>query len=177
MALSIDQFKAKLVGGGARNNLFKVIMTFPTGVTVSNELMSFMIKGASLPASTVTPIEVFFRGRALKVAGPRSFENWTITVINDVGMEIRNAMEKWINIIGQQSNASGKQNPRDYQATITVQQLDKDEKVVKEYTLRGAFPISVSNIELSSDAESAVEEFTVEFAYQYWDSAKSGVIL
>jgi hypothetical protein len=136
-----------------------------------------MIKGASLPASTVAAIDVSFRGRVLKVAGSRSFDNWSITVINDVGMEIRNAMEKWTNLIGQQSNATGKQNPRDYQSTITVQQLDKDEKVVKEYTLRGAFPVSVSAIDLSSDAESAVEEFTVEFAYQYWDAAKSGIIL
>jgi hypothetical protein len=173
MALSIDQFKAKLVGGGARANLFKVLLTFPAGVSGDADLASFMIKAASLPATTSNAIDVPFRGRILKVAGPRSFDNWSITVINDVGMELRNTMEQWANFISKQSSNTGKQAPSSYQSDLTVQQLDKDEKVIKTYIIRGAFPTTVSAIDLTSDAESSVEEFTVEFAYQYWTSVES----
>lgn len=170
MALNVDDFKAKLVGGGARPNLFKVICNFPGVAGGNTELASFMIKGAALPASVVAPIEVPFRGRKLKVAGDRTFEPWTITVINDNSMDIRNAFERWMNYINQHLANSGSVNPTTYQTDMTVQQLDREGKTVKEYTFRGVFPTNVAAIDLNFETNDAIEEFTVELQYQYWTS-------
>jgi len=170
MALNVDDFKSKLVGGGARANLFKVICNFPAVAGGNTELASFMIKGATLPASTVAPIEVPFRGRKLKVAGDRTFEAWSITVINDNNMAIRNAFEKWMNYINQHAANAGSSNPASYQTDMTVQQLDREGNVVKSYTFRGTFPTSISAIELNYETNDAIEEFTVELNYQYWES-------
>jgi hypothetical protein len=170
MALNVDDFKAKLVGGGARPNLFKVICNFPAIAGGNTELASFMIKGATLPASTVAPIEVSFRGRKLKVAGDRTFEPWSITVINDNNMSIRNAFEKWMNYINQHQANAGSNNPVSYQTDMTVQQLDREGKTVKEYTFRGVFPTEIAAIDLNFETNDAIEEFTVALNYQYWES-------
>jgi hypothetical protein len=170
MALNVDDFKAKLVGGGARANLFKVICNFPGVAGGNSELASFMIKGTNLPASTVAPIEVSFRGRKLKVAGDRTFEAWSITVINDNNMSIRNAFERWMNYINQHIANAGSSNPASYQTDMEVQQLDREGKVVKSYTFRGTFPTEISAIELNYETNDAIEEFTVAINYQYWES-------
>jgi len=168
--LGVDDFKSKLVGGGARPNLFKVTCNFPAYAGGNTELASFMIKGAALPASTVAPIEVPFRGRKLKIAGDRTFDAWTITVLNDTKMEVRNAFERWMNGINSHVTNTGKANPRDYQTDMTVEQLDKAGIVTKTYTIRGAFPASVAQIDLSYETNDAIEEFAVELQYQYWES-------
>lgn len=168
--LGVDDFKSKLRGGGARPNLFNVKLAFPNYVIGDAELGSFMVKGAQLPSSVVTPIEVPFRGRKLKIAGDREFETWTVTVINDTGFEIRNAMESWMNGINAHQQNTGVNNPEEYQADLTVQQLDKDGSVLKEYVFRGCFPTNVSAIDLNYDTENTIEEFTVEFQVQYWES-------
>ena len=170
MALNVDDFKAKLVGGGARPNLFKVICNFPAVAGGNTELASFMIKGATLPSSVVAPIEVSFRGRKLKVAGDRTFEAWSITVINDNNMDIRNAFEKWMNYINQHRENQGALTPASYMTDMTVQQLDRANKVVKEYTFRGVFPTNIAAIDLNFETNDAIEEFTVELNYQYWES-------
>jgi hypothetical protein len=173
----IDNFKGKLVGGGARPNLFKAIVNFPIGVNGSNELASFMIKGASLPASVIAPIEVPFRGRKLKIAGDRTFEPWTITVINDTGMEIRRAFERWMHLINaNQDNVSNFQSgvgSLGYMADMEVIQLDRsgDENGTHSYRIIDAFPTNVSAIDLNYETNDTIEEFTVELNYQYWVSA------
>jgi hypothetical protein len=168
--LGVDDFKSKLIGGGARPNLFKAIVNFPAYAGGDTELTSFMCKGAQLPASVIAQLDVPFRGRQLKIAGDRTFENWSITVINDTGMEVRNAMERWMNGMNEHVNNTGLSNPTDYQTDMTIQQLDKSGNVTKEYTIRGAYPVNVSAIDLSYDTNDAIEEFTVELAYQYWES-------
>jgi hypothetical protein len=168
--LGVDDFKSKLIGGGARPNLFKAIVNFPAYAGGDTELTSFMCKGAQLPASVIAQLDVPFRGRQLKIAGDRTFENWSITVINDTGMEIRNAMERWMNGMNEHVNNTGLSNPTDYQADMAVEQLDKAGNVTKTYTIRGAYPVNVSAIDLSCDSNDAIEEFTVELAYQYWES-------
>lgn len=168
--LGVDDFKSKLKGGGARPNLFNVKLAFPNYVIGDTELASFMVKGAQLPSSVVTPIEVPFRGRKLKIAGDREFETWTVTVINDTGFEIRNAMESWMNGMNAHQQNTGVNNPEEYQADLTVQQLDKDGSVLKEYVFRGCFPTNISAIDLNYDTENTIEEFTVEFQVQYWES-------
>ncbi len=168
--LGVDDFKSKLVGGGARANLFKVTLNYPSYVNGDVELTSFMCKGAQLPASIIAPVPVLFRGRQLQLAGDRSFEPWNVTVINDSGMEVRNAMERWMN--GMNSNVSneGLSNPVDYMADAVVEQLDKGGNVTKKYDFRGIFPTNVAAIDLSYDNENAIEEFAVEFQIQYWES-------
>jgi len=167
---NIDNFKAKLTGGGARPNLFKVICNFPAQAEGDAEHASFLIKGAGLPASAITPIEVPYRGRKLKVAGDRTFEPWTITVINDEGFVIRNAFERWMNSINEHINNVGLINPNDYQTDMTVQQLGKDYSVLKTIDLKGVFPTNLSQIELNYETNDTIEEYTVELQYQYWTS-------
>lgn len=167
---NIDNFKAKLTGGGARPNLFKVICNFPAEAEGDAELASFLIKGAGLPASVIAPIEVPYRGRKLKVAGDRTFEPWTITVINDEGFVIRNAFERWMNSINEHLNNVGLINPNDYQTDMIVQQLGKDDSVLKTIDLKGVFPTNLSQIELNYETNDTIEEYTVELQYQYWTS-------
>ena len=169
--LNVDAFKAKLLGGGARANLFQVILNNPpTGAGLDTELTGFTCKGAQLPASVVAQIDVPFRGRQLKVAGDRTFENWTITVYNEDSQKVRSAFESWMNKLNEHVSNEGVKRPAEYQADLEVIQLDRQNNETKKYVIRGAFPVNVSAIDLSYDANDAIEEFTIEFAYQYWES-------
>ena len=151
MALgSVDEFKSRLTGGGARGNLFQITLNNPRGglgVALDVDFASFMCEGGQLPASTVGTIEIPFRGRRLKVAGDRTFDPWTVTVINDTGFKVRNEMERWMNAIANHADAG----------------------VVKTYTFKDAWPSSVSAIELSY-ADDQIERFQIEWQYQYWTS-------
>lgn len=170
--LGVDDFKSKLVGGGARSNLFKVEMGFPAGIAgaAESEIGGFLIKAAQLPASNIAPITIPFRGRQLQIAGDRVFEPWSILVINDTNFVLRDAFERWINYINGHTTNTGEVTPSNYFADATVYQLDKDGNEVKGYTFRGLWPTNVSAIEVSYDAENAIEEFTVELQVQYWES-------
>jgi len=168
--LGVDDFKAKLKGGGARANLFKATINFPGYAAGNVELTSFMCRAAALPASTLNAIEVPFRGRQLKIAGDRTFETWTTTIINDTDFGTRDALERWMNGINSHTTNIGFTNPQTYQADLLVDQLDKDESVLKRYVFRGCFPTNISSIELSYDTQDAIEEFTCEFQVQYWES-------
>ena len=120
MSLRIDDLKAKLTGGGARPNLFKATIDFPNYAGGNSELTSFLCKAAQMPSSVIGQIDVPFRGRQLKVAGDRTFENWTITVINEDGFEVRNSFERWQNGINEHRNGTGILNPADYQADLII---------------------------------------------------------
>lgn len=168
--LGVDDFKSKLVGGGARANLFKATINFPAYAEGNVELTSFMVKAAALPASTLGTINVPFRGRQVLIAGDRTFEPWTITIINDTDFKIRNAFERWMNRINQHRANTGLTNPVDYQADMEVAQLDKNGRELKVYNFRGTFPTAVSAIDLSYESTDAIEEFTVELQVQYWES-------
>ena len=171
--LGINDFKSKLVGGGARNNLFKVTCNFPAYARGNVELASFMIKSAQLPSSIITPITIPFRGRQLQIAGDRQFEAWGISVINDTGMEIRNSFERWMSGINANALNTGRSNPADYTVDMAVEQLNKAGDVTKRYDLRGVFPSAISAIDLSFDSENTVEEFSVELQMLYWESEQS----
>ena len=171
MSLRIDDLKAKLTGGGARPNLFKATINFPNYAGGNSELTSFLCKAAQMPSSVIGQIDVPFRGRQLKVAGDRTFENWTVTVINEDAFEVRNSFERWANGINEHRNGTGILNPADYQADLTIEQLNRQNETIKEIILRGAFPVNVAGIDLSYDTTDTIEEYTVEFAYQYWEAA------
>lgn len=168
--LGVDDFKAKLKGGGARANLFKATINFPAYAGGDVEITSFLCEAAQLPGSTVGAIVVPFRGRQLKIAGDRTFDTWTPTIINDTDFGIRNAMERWMNGINAHQANTGITNPVDYQADLIVEQLDKDGETLKSYNFRGCFPTNVAPIDLSYASENEIERFTVEFQVQYWSS-------
>ena len=168
--LGVDDFKSKLKGGGARPNLFNCKVNFPAYALGDAELTSFMVKGAQLPASVVNPITVPFRGRQLKIAGDRTFEEWTVTVINDTGFEVRDAMERWMNGINSHNENTGFNDPAEYQTDLSVDQLDKDGLVIKSYSFRSCFPTNITGIDLNYDTVDTIEEFQVTFQVQYWES-------
>lgn len=167
----VDDFKSKLVGGGARPNLFRATINFPSYAGGDSELTSFMCKAAQLPSSVIAQIDVPFRGRQLKIAGDRTFENWNITVIQESTMEVRNSFERWLNGINEHVNGTGLVNPVDYQADMLVEQLDRNDNVIKAVNIRGAFPVNLGAVELSYETTDALAEYTIEWAYQYWESA------
>ena len=204
---TLEDFKARLIGGAARPNLFECEINFPTfatettvtgGNTTDNtrsvsELSRFMIKTANLPASTVGVIDVPFRGRNLKIAGDRTFDVWTITVINDIDFTIRTAFERWMNAINKHDDNSGLINPAQYQRDAIVKQFGRSSvssansdvtspvitgpgdsiPVLKAYEFYGVFPTAVSAIDLSYDSADTIEEFTVDLQVQWWDALDS----
>jgi len=188
---NISSFKSKLTGGGARPNLFEVAVTFPTTVTLNlqnegvtafdSDNFRFLCKSAALPASNVTPIEIPFRGRVLKVAGDRTFDTWTVTVINDSNFSHRRAFETWMQNVAQYSDHSGLTNPANYMGNATVYQLGRiaptaqgqattsgNANILAQYQFVDIFPTTVSDIALSYDTTDAIEEFTVDFQVQYF---------
>ena len=171
----ISDFKSKLTGGGARPNLFEVELAFPNAVAIENDVLQkarFLVKAAALPSSTINPIEIPFRGRILKIAGDRTFETWTITVINDVDFVIRSAFEKWMNVINKLDDATGLQNPDDYQKDAMVHQLDRDGGILRSYKFWDIFPTNLSAIDMSYETTDTLEEFTVEMQVHFWEAFK-----
>ena len=188
----LSQFKSKLIGGGARPNLFEVtIPSFPGGVNLGvqgdgagsfdAENFTFLCKAAALPASIIAPIDVPFRGRILKVAGDRTFDSWTVTIINDENFSHRRAFESWMQNIGQYSDHSGLTEPNSYMTDAQVVQLGRalvnretgtgtggNANVLAQYKFKDIFPTNISQIDLSYETSDTIEEFTVEFQVQFW---------
>ena len=172
---TITGFKSKLAGGGARPNLFEVELAFPDALSIDNDVKEksrFLVKAASLPASNIAPIDINFRGRILKIAGDRTFDTWTITVMNDVDFAIRNAFELWMNQINKLSDNTGTTNPAEYQPDAYVHQLDRDGSTLRTYKFHDVFPTNISAQDLSYETTDTIEEFTVELQVQWWEAIK-----
>ena len=169
---NINDFKAKLAGGGARSNQFKVTMPFPGYAQVGGETedLAFLCRSTTIPAMNVGVVEVPFRGRKIYIGGDRTFDPWSITVLNDTNFKIRNAMERWQNGINNMSDNEGLTNPVDYQVDAFVDHLDRNGNSIKSYTLSGFMPVGIGAIDLNYYEQAAVEEFTAEFRYQYLES-------
>ena len=169
---NINDFKAKLAGGGARANQFKVTMPFPGYAQVGGEIedLAFLCTATSIPAMTIGQVTVPFRGRQIKIAGDRTFGDWSITVLNDTNFKLRNAFERWQNGINNMTDGEGLTNPVDYQVDVFVDQLDRNGNTLKSYTLRGAFPVNIAAIPLNYETNNAVEDFDVTFQYQYFET-------
>ena len=177
---TLSDFKSALIGGGARPNLFEVSFgNAPANAGTLDPNFIMLCKAANLPASNIASIDVPFRGRTFKVAGDRTYDTWSITVINDTDFVIRTFMENWMQHIGQYKDASGVTNPNDYMASATVTQLSRIASTMtassatgivdaKQYTFQDIFPTNISAIDLSFDSSDAIEEFTVEFQVNYW---------
>ena len=158
---------------GVRPNMFQVDITFPGTVDADQTLVSYMCKSAALPASNIGVIEVPFRGRTVKIAGDRTFDNWSATFINDKEMKSRAYFEQWLNQINtHKANTGDITDPTAYGRSIVIKQLEKDNspagKELRSYKLWYGFPISTSAIDLAYDSNDQIEEFSVEFQYSYW---------
>ena len=169
---NISDFKAKLAGGGARNNQFKVTMPFPGYAQVGGEIedLAFLCTSTSIPAMTIGNVNVPFRGRVIKIAGDTTFASWSINVLNDTNFKLRNAFERWQNGINNMTDNEGLSNPVDYQVDVFVDQLDRNGNTLKSYTLRGAYPTSIGAIDLNYETNDAIEDFDVTFEYQYFET-------
>ena len=175
MAFNVTEFRANLLGDGARPNLFQVSLTFPAiaNSPVAGQRLSFLAKTAQLPGSTVGIATVSYFGRELKFAGNRTFPDWTITIINDEDFNVRNAFEKWMDALN--SHSLNVRNPAAfnqllYTSDAKVTQFSKTGAPLKTYNFVGLFPTDVSPIELDWGTNDSIEEFSVTLAYQYWES-------
>ena len=170
MSSNIDTFKANLAGGGARANQFRVIFNRPPTLAGGLSILrsSFLIRTAQLPGSSVGEVVVPFRGRNLYLAGDREYETWTTTVLNDTDFMIRNAMEDWNNGMNNYQLGTGLTNVADYTADLIVEQLDRDDTVIKSYVLRNCFPQAIGAIDLSFDTTTEVETFDITWRYTHF---------
>ena len=176
---TISDFKGALIGGGARSNLFEVeLTTLPAGIGWNSSDFSYMCKAAQLPASNVASIDIPFRGRTFKVAGDRTIEPWTVTIINDESFNLRNAFEEWTDLIAKLENNLGATDPEAYMVNAKVYQLGRGStpnsksnsgtanSVLKEYEFFNIWPSTVAAIDLSYDSTDTIEDFTVDFQVQ-----------
>ena len=184
---TISQFKSQLIGGGARPNLFEVeLTTLPAGIAWPADNFRYMCKAAQLPASVIANIDIPFRGRIFKVAGDRTIEPWSITVINDEDFRIRKAMEEWVDFIAKLENNLGATDPSAYMVNAKVFQLGRGSApssqtnagdrnaVLREYEFIDIFPTNVSSIDLSYDSSDTIEEFVVDFQVQSFSFVDAG---
>ena len=169
---NINDFKARLSGGGARANQFKVTLPFPGYASVGGETsdLAFLCTATSIPGQTLAIVAVPFRGRVLNIAGDRTFNPWSVTIINDTNFKLYKAFERWFNGMNNMTDNEGLTNPVDYQVDIFVDHLDRNGATLKKYTLRGAFPTSLDDIALSYSTNNAVEEFGCSLTYQYFET-------
>ena len=170
---NIADFKAQMIGGGARPNQFRVELTFPSFVTlgvIAGQRAQFLCRAASLPASSIETISIPYRGRPVNFAGERSFQPWTVSIYNDTTFNIRNALEQWQSGIQQYNTTNGRTNPTDYQVDLSVHQLDRNGATIKSYKFTDAFPTNIGAITLDYEQQNAIEQFDVEFVYNFFTS-------
>lgn len=172
-----DAFKSALTGGGARANQFTVALTFPTFAMDGNAVgqSQFLVTAAELPGQSIGKTGTFYRGREIKLAGDRTFAPWTITIINDASMNIRRSLEKWMNGINGLVDNSGYLSPFDYQVDVTVTQLDRNNSEIKSYILYDVMPVDLSPIGLNFADNDSIEEYTVTFEIQDFETDFPGV--
>ena len=180
---SISTFKSKLIGGGARPNLFEVNLDdVPGTVQETWKDFKFLCKAANLPAQNIASIDVPFRGRQFKVAGDRTIDNWTVTIINDEDFKYRAAFEAWSQRILSNESNMGVTNPDAYMRDAMVLQLGRSDKIGKDqdrnafvgdsskvpvlysYQFTNIWPVTVGDIALSMETGDTIEEYDVEFA-------------
>lgn len=171
MAFNVNEIRSQLTLGGARQSLFQVTIQNPAN-SVADIKVPFMVRTAQIPASDLGVIEVPYFGRKVRLAGDRTFGDWTVTVINDEDFLIRNAMEEWSNKINSlQGNLRtfGAASPLLYKANAQVTQYSKTGVPIRTYQFNGIFPSVISPIDLDWNATDQIEEFTVTFQYDWWE--------
>lgn len=171
MAFNINEIRAGLALGGARPTLFQVELTNPVN-NVNDLTVPFLVRATSLPASTINPIEIPYFGRKIRIAGDRTFDVWSVTVMNDEDFGIRHTMEQWhnqINSLQTNLNLNGSSAPELYKSTALVTQFSKSGQALRRYRFNGIFPTEISPIELDWESTDQIEQFGVTFAYDWFD--------
>ena len=178
MAFNINEMRANLQFDGARPSLFDVYVANPAA-TLGDAKFRFMAKATSIPQSTLGMIEVPYFGRRIKVAGPRTYADWQITIINDEDFAVRRALEAWHGAIN--SSESNIRTLSGYRSTATINQYSKggpdlEGQLTQTYTMENCWPIDIGPIELAWDNDQQIEEFTVTWAFDYWNVVDDVVI-
>jgi hypothetical protein len=179
---SINKFKANLQYGGARPSLFQVLFQYPNGISDPPTKASFLVKATTIPASTIGSYDVYYHGKAIKVAGDRSFDTWDTTIFNDEDFGIRNTLENWMgNISNHSLNTRNKEvfntsegDVAKYKSTLKVTQFSKAGEELRTYTFKGAWPSALSTINLDWSTASEIEEFTCTWVYDSWHTENIG---
>ena len=173
---SINEFKSRLKGGGARANQFKVVMNFPAFAGGKDETteMAFLCSATTTPGSNVAEVPIAFRGRTLYVAGDRTFDTWSTTVLNDTDFKIYRAVEAWLNGINNLETNQGIVNPGSYQVDGHIHHLSRNGNTLKSWTMHGVFPTALPGIALDYSTNDAVETFDVTWRYQYFETDLAG---
>lgn len=168
--MSVQDFRTRLTGGGARPNQFRVQLSWPGGARPLGDVDTFLCEAASLPGQTIDVLPVMFRGREVKLAGERRFDPWQITIINDEGFLIHTALERWMNDINDiETNSSVSVNPNNYISQMNVFQLSRDNRVLKSYTFHNAWPMEITPISLSFGDNGNVSKFQANFAFDWFE--------
>ena len=170
----IDDFKANLIGGGARANQFRITITPPPGIAIGLDVRrtSFLVSAAAIPAIDMAFIPVPFRGRNVFYPGDRPDPgDWTVTFYNDTDFMIRNAMERWQNGINDFADNTGVIAPADFQTDLQIEQLDRDDTILKTYILRNCFPTNIAEITLDMSSTDAIETFGVTWKYTHLEAS------
>ena len=160
---TIDEFKAQLIGGGPRANRFNIF------IPRAGDKIQFLAKAGNIPAATIGIVEVQWRGSVLKLAGDRTFENWTVSILNDVEFSARTAIEAWQTEIQEMGGGNGSTTTDYLISRAFVEQLNKDDSVLARYEFFNMFPLNIGAIELSHETVDALEQFDVEFAFSHWE--------
>ena len=169
---AIDDFKANLIGGGARANQFRVTITPPPGIAIGLDVRraSFLVTASNLTQSQLGEIAVPFRGRNIYVTGDRPAPDpWSVTFFNDTDFMVRTAMERWHNGINNFADNTGVTSAADFQTDLFVEQLDRDDTILKSYIFRNAFPLTISAIDLTNEETTTIETFEVTWRYQHYE--------
>ena len=177
---NVERFKSALTNGGLRPNQFAVQLSFPTYVgdaATAVQKSPFLVNIAELPGQIINPAIVLYRGREIKFAGDRIYAPWTITVLNDSQMSIRNGIEQWMNGMEDLQSKIGRLNPAEYQRNVDIFQLDRNGNTLKSYTLLDAFPVDLSPVALDFGANDQISTFTVTWQYQSFVTSGGGTNL
>ena len=168
--MDINAFRSKLNGGGARPNQFEVVINYPTGLGgTAGDVGRFLITTAELPGQTQGVTPVYFRGRLIKLAGDKEFAPFSCSIINDNNFTIRSALEDWMNLIENRITKTGEQRPQQYQKVISIFQKDRNDRILREYKLDGAFPVEIGPVQLDFGSNDQISTFGATFQYQTFE--------
>ena len=176
MAFNVAEFRANMIGDGARPNLFSVSLILPpivANATAASQKITFMAKTAQLPGSTIGTVPVYYFGREVKFPGNRTFADWSLTIINDEDFSVRNGIESWMNAINSHNGnvrGAGAARSSSYAVDAIVTQYGKTGGELKSYKFVGMFPLDLAPIDLDWGSNDAIEEYAVTFAYQFWET-------
>jgi hypothetical protein len=169
---NLDKFLANF-DGGARPNRYQVELS---GVTLAGagqvpQSLSFLCRSTSIPTSNLGICRVMYMGREAKISGDKVFDDWSITVYNNIDWDVRGFFERWVNgMLNHRGNTTKYQEDAEFFGNAKVMQLDRNENIIHTYEMKGVWPTSLGEIALAYDSNDLVEEFAVTFAVNWWTS-------